>query len=56
MGNPFGPPDQPDVQRAILRAALALASTVDEPGTIVDWDADWPTDFTDKVRASLLAM
>lgn len=56
MGNPFGPPEEPEVQRSILTAALELASTVTEPGVIVDWDADWPADFTEKVRASLLAM
>jgi D-proline reductase (dithiol) PrdB len=56
MGNPFGPPDQPDVQRGILQAALELAAAEIEPGTIVDLRDEWPTDFTDKVSASLVAM
>ncbi len=56
MGNPFGPPDRPDVQRGILRAALELASADLAPGQIVDLDDQWPTDFTEKVTKSLLAM
>ena len=56
MGNPFGPPDTPDVQRRILAAALELAVAATEAGQIVDFDDHWPTDFTDKVRTSLLAM
>ena len=61
MGNPFGPPNEPEAQRAILSHALALAAEITEPGTIVDLDAldasaTWPTDFTAKVTRSLLAM
>ena len=56
MGNPFGPPSQPDVQRGILLAALELAVSATEPGVIVDLRDQWPEDFSDKVAASLLAM
>lgn len=56
MGNPFGPPNQPDVQRSILRSALELAHADTPPGEIVDHPDVWPTDFTKKVTASLLAM
>lgn len=61
MGNPFGPPNQPDTQRRILGRALALAGEITGPGAIVDLDtldraAVWPVDFTDKVTRSLLAM
>ncbi len=56
MGNPFGPADKPDVQRGILRAALELASTDMQAGSIVDLRDRWPEDFTEKVAKSLLAM
>lgn len=61
MGNPFGPPNEPEIQRSILTHALALAAEITEPGAIVDLDARdrsavWPVDFTDKVTRSLLAM
>lgn len=35
LGNTAGPPNQPDVQLDIVRAALALAHNATEPGTIV---------------------
>jgi len=56
MGNPFGPPNEPEVQRSILRTALELAYLEIAPGQIVDLPDVWPSDFTDKVTASLLAM
>ena len=56
MGNPFGPPNQPDYQRQILRTALELAPGDVAAGEIVDLHDIWPTDFTDKVTKSLLAM
>ena len=56
MGNPFGPPGQPDVQRELLRTALRLAEQATVAGEIVDLDDTWPVDFTDKVTKSLLAM
>jgi hypothetical protein len=56
MGNPFGPPLEPDYQRAVLRAALDLATTATVAGQIVDLQDAWPHDFTDKVTKSLLSM
>ena len=56
MGNPFGPPDRPDYQRNVLRAALELAERDLDPGEIVDLRDRWPVDFTDKVATALLAM
>ena len=56
MGNPFGPPDMPDVQRDLLRTALQMAEQITVAGQIVDLDDRWPHDFTDKVTASLLNM
>lgn len=56
MGNPFGPPNQPDYQRAILRTALELATGEVAAGEIVDLRDTWPADFTDKVTKSLLSM
>ena len=54
MGNPFGPPNDAHFQRRILRQALELTSTIDQPGRIVEPDEDWPVDFSDKVAAALL--
>ncbi len=56
MGNPFGPPDAPEQQRSILLAALELASSATSYGTIVDWEQEWPSEFSEKVAANLLAM
>ncbi len=56
MGNPFGPPNQPDYQRTLLKTALEMVTDFDEPGKIVDLRDSWPDDFTDKVTTSLLAM
>lgn len=56
MGNPFGPPNDAAFQRRVLRQALELASTITDPGQIVDLADEWPTDFSDKVSAALLAM
>lgn len=35
LGHPFGEPDHVAQQRAVCQAALELATTVTEPGTIV---------------------
>lgn len=56
MGNPFGPPNAPDLQESILLGALELASTASSYGAIVDWEQEWPSDFSEKVATSLLAM
>jgi hypothetical protein len=55
MGNPFGPPNDPDFQRRVLRTALDLSAS-DSSGEIVDLAETWPADFTEKVTTSLLAM
>lgn len=45
LGHTCGPPDQPELQQAIMRDALALFETLDTPGRIVDlaysWDSEW---------------
>jgi len=56
MGNPFGPPNDPDFQRRVLRTALELTAKIDQPGQIVDLADEWPADFSDKVETALLAM
>jgi len=55
MGNSFGPPNEPDTQRAILTAALRLAEQATAPGAIVDHDARWRDDFSAQVRDRLLS-
>ena len=46
LGNPCGPPDRGDVQRAVVELALDLLSDAEKPRTTVrapfDWhDPDW---------------
>ena len=46
LGNPCGPPDRRDVQRAVVELALGLLSDAEKPRTTVrapfDWhDPDW---------------
>ena len=42
---PLGPPGQPEVQRDVLDAALAVLESASEPGTFVElphrWDPAW---------------
>lgn len=42
LGNQTGPPNDPEGQRAVLRAALSLAESAAEPGAIVDLLFAWP--------------
>ena len=49
MGNHFGAPGDADQQTRILRRALELPWEVTEAGTIVEWDEEWPEDFTGKL-------
>lgn len=42
LGNQVGPPDDPRLQRAILRDALELLSTARDPGTVVPLPYEWP--------------
>ncbi len=41
-GAPLGPAGRPDIQMAIIRAALALLEELDRPGTIVEAGVEWP--------------
>jgi len=45
MGNAFGKPFDAEMQLAILRAALHLAETAEEPGILVDLPFVWPEEF-----------
>jgi D-proline reductase (dithiol) PrdB len=45
MGNAFGAPFDVDMQMNILRAALNLAETAQEPGILVDLPYVWPEPF-----------
>jgi hypothetical protein len=45
MGNAFGRPFDRDMQRTILRAALALAESANEGGVLVDLPYAWPAPF-----------
>lgn len=45
MGNAFGKPFDRDTQLTVLRAALELAATATEPGTLIDLDLTWPEPF-----------
>jgi len=45
MGNPFGPPGDVALQRAILLDALRLAETATEGGALVDLPYAWGSDF-----------
>lgn len=42
LGNQVGPPNQPALQRSILRPTLALLDSVREPGEIVRLPFEWP--------------
>ncbi|MCP3988944.1 MAG: hypothetical protein GY724_07710 [Actinomycetia bacterium] len=56
MGNPFGRAGDVAHQRQILLDALALFTTVTEPGVIVDAGYDWGEDFSPIVDRTLGAM
>jgi D-proline reductase (dithiol) PrdB len=45
MGNPFGPPGEVALQRAILLDALRLAETAKEGGALVDLPYVFGSDF-----------
>ncbi len=40
LGDCLGPPNQPDLQRRVLREALRRWETREEPGTI--WEVEFP--------------
>ena len=41
-GAPLGPAHNPDIQRAVIRAALGVLVDAAAPGTIVEAGIDWP--------------
>ncbi len=41
MGNPFGRPEQKDLQREILMQALKMLESCQTPGELVDLPHDW---------------
>ena len=45
MGNPFGRPEDADLQRRILLDALRQVETATEGGAMVDLPHDWGEDF-----------
>lgn len=51
LGHTAGRPDDPDGQRAIVRAALRLLHRATAPGTIDPVEVDWPTPWREKARA-----
>ena len=50
LGHTAGPPDDPETQLAITRAALDAAYTIDEPGTIVPLQFEWPEPWKKAAR------
>jgi len=42
LGNQVGPPRRPDLQREIVKRALALLESATEPGEIVELPFEWP--------------
>lgn len=42
LGRPLGAPDEPDFQKRVLRAALALLESPDGPVVLADFDEDAP--------------
>ena len=47
LGHTCGPPDRPEEQRSIMRDALALFETMEEPG-IVDLGYTWPAPWKEE--------
>ena len=42
FGHPFGMPDQPQMQRAVLETAVRVLAGATASGTRVDVDIEWP--------------
>ena len=53
LGRPLGSPDQPDFQRDVLRTALELLETAEEP-TLADYPQDAPTAGDDPWACAVL--
>ncbi len=51
LGHQTGKPDQPELQRQIVRHAMRAFDTIDQPGTIVELPFVWdPNDRTWETR------
>lgn len=50
LGNTAGPPNEPAVQKEIVRKTLELVESVSEPGTIVPVGDGWPVEWKDEAR------
>ena len=44
LGHQTGPPDDPEAQRAIVRAALEVGVALQGPGAIADLGIEWTRD------------
>ena len=47
LGHTCGPPDRPEIQRSIMRDALALFETMEQPG-IVELGYGWPAPWKEE--------
>ena len=50
LGHTCGPPGKPELQREIMRNALALFETLDAPGAVVDLGYSWDTEWKQEAR------
>ena len=51
FGHPVGLPEEPELQRRVVRAALEVLSSPGPPPVVVDFDEPWPGDFDGWKRA-----
>jgi hypothetical protein len=52
FGNILGQPGNREQQMTVIRQALAVLETAEEPGAIVHSQETWPTSHEDALRAS----
>ena len=50
LGHTAGRPNQPDEQVAVIRDALSLFESIEQPGTIVPLDYDWGQEWKAAAR------
>lgn len=50
LGHTAGRPDRPDEQVSLIRDALSLLESIDEPGTIVPLDYRWGEEWKPEAR------
>ena len=50
LGHTCGPPGRPELQRQIMRDALALFETINMPATIVDLGYSWENEWKREAR------